>query len=60
MVKDKLWFEGEKHYTIIITDDDMKTLMRAIGEAEQARRFKGNDNIDDLKRLETRIYFQMR
>ena len=55
--KEKLWFEGEKTYNLILTEDDLKSVLKAL-EQLSAGHFAEKQNEFDV--VKTRIYFQMR
>lgn len=57
MAKDKLWFEGKKTHTIIFTEEDLTTVLKAI-ESRCAGTFAENKNEFDV--VKTRILIQMR
>ncbi len=52
----KLWFEGEKTYNIIFTDEDLRTVLSAL-EKLSAGHFAEKQN--EFDKVKTRIYFQI-
>ena len=54
--KDKLWFEGQKTYDILFTEDDLRTVLLAL--EKQSGGFHHED-WNEFDKAKTRILFQM-
>ena len=55
--ENKLWFEGKKTYKIILTEEDLSSVLKAL-EKLSAGHFADQQNEFDVAK--TRIYFQIR
>ncbi|MBU1067640.1 hypothetical protein KKE60_07615 [Patescibacteria group bacterium] len=55
--KEKLWFEGKKTYNLILTEDDLKSVLKALEQLSNGHFTEKQNEFDVVK---TRIYFQMR
>jgi len=56
-LKNKLWFEGKKTYNIILTDEDLNIVLKALDKLSAGHFAEKQNEFDKVK---TRIYFQLK
>ena len=57
--KPKIWWEGEKTYTIIFTDEDITVVLKYLAMAKGRNLSPETESEKEADRVLSRIYFQM-